>query len=585
MIKNIVLLLLVLITGYCATAQENLILNPSFEDMNWCWAPSSGGLLWNKKLCTTYPYASNVRDFSPTLSEYSNNTWSMACDSSFVSISMFDKVQNLWAGCNFLGKISIYLNYGSYLFKSKDKNANLKMYLVESIYANNHGTRTFMQGKIKTPLRKDCRYNFKCYLRADTFINKPSPEGPKIYSTNSFGIAFLNTPVYYKNYKELILNHQPDIENPSSRWLNDSIDYLPVVGEYIAKGGEQYLLLGNFKSLDQTPYKPELIKNISSEFPEYWPLQLEYFLDDLSLTAVVPESLKLDLGNDTLTCGKDQPLKLEAQSGFASYKWNTGDTGRTLYISKPGTYIVKADFGCGIINDTVVVKPFNRKKNQLQVGETLFKCPDEIVSLKASMGYLNYSWSNGEKSSVLNTKEAGTYEVSALSMEGCNVKDTVEIKNIKNILPVNLGQDTTICLSKEISFNLNIDNESVLWSNGSQDKNISISNPGSYSVKVYNKCFQVSDTIFIKTKDCSSVFIPNVFTPNGDGVNDSFNIVTPDQRSMGIKIYSRWGNLIFSDDKYSGAWLAENLSDGIYFYIISDTEYKKEYKGQIQIIR
>jgi len=46
--------------------------------------------------------------------------------------------------------------------------------------------------------------------------------------------------------------------------------------------------------------------------------------------------------------------------------------------------------------------------------------------------------------------------------------------------------------------------------------------PGLYSVIVYNKCFTVKDSIKITGKDCSDILIPNVFTPNSDGVNDAF---------------------------------------------------------------
>ena len=85
-----------------------------------------------------------------------------------------------------------------------------------------------------------------------------------------------------KNYKELIANHQPDIENPPTRWLRDSTDYMMISGEFVAKGGEQYLLLRNFKSYEDTPITPEPVKD---DLGDYWPLQLPYFLDDLSPVA------------------------------------------------------------------------------------------------------------------------------------------------------------------------------------------------------------------------------------------------------------------------------------------------------------
>ena len=64
-------------------------------------------------------------------------------------------------------------------------------------------------------------------------------------------------------------------------------------------------------------------------------------------------------------------------------------------------------------------------------------------------------------------------------------------------------------------------------------------------------------------------FIPNVFTPNGDGINDTFEIVgLLNYTSVEIEVFNRWGNQVYKNLNYQNQWLAEGLNEGTYYYII-----------------
>ncbi len=90
--------------------------------------------------------------------------------------------------------------------------------------------------------------------------------------------------------------------------------------------------------------------------------------------------------------------------------------------------------------------------------------------------------------------------------------------------------------------------------------------------------------------------MPNVFTPNNDNKNDYFKVNADNINDcfdkFQIKIYSRWGELLFESDKFHFNWDGKNkkgkmMVDGVYFYII-DGNFKNEsfeYKGNIQILR
>ena len=79
---------------------------------------------------------------------------------------------------------------------------------------------------------------------------------------------------------------------------------------------------------------------------------------------------------------------------------------------------------------------------------------------------------------------------------------------------------------------------------------------------------------------------PNVFTPNGDGVNDRYEIPYLDRYiSAQLIVFNRWGEMVFKDDEYSGNWDGGRLSDGVYFYVLKCKGYWKEdvFRGSVSI--
>ncbi len=123
--------------------------------------------------------------------------------------------------------------------------------------------------------------------------------------------------------------------------------------------------------------------------------------------------------------------------------------------------------------------------------------------------------------------------------------------------------------------------------------------PGTYQVMlVANPGTQCADTAFrdvIISEDLRKIVIPNVFTPNGDGINDEFEIsgINAVCDQFEIWIYNRWGNLFFHSKDPTSRWNGQNESkenapEGVYFFIVDIKQYKGEKRyesGTISIIR
>ena len=94
---------------------------------------------------------------------------------------------------------------------------------------------------------------------------------------------------------------------------------------------------------------------------------------------------------------------------------------------------------------------------------------------------------------------------------------------------------------------------------------------GVYEVTFTDQC-NSSGTSIIYVDQCDTK-IPNVMTPNGDGKNDNFHIFGVEgYRGSSLKVFDRWGNLVFEDDDYKNNWDAKDNADGTYFYIFKRSD-------------
>lgn len=91
-------------------------------------------------------------------------------------------------------------------------------------------------------------------------------------------------------------------------------------------------------------------------------------------------------------------------------------------------------------------------------------------------------------------------------------------------------------------------------------------------VKDANDCVTYTQVV-VEQELCCKVFLPNAFTPNGDGHNDKYSIISSDGVILGeFKIYNRWGQELFStrelDTPWDGTYKGIIQDPGTYYYIM-----------------
>lgn len=158
-------------------------------------------------------------------------------------------------------------------------------------------------------------------------------------------------------------------------------------------------------------------------------------------------------------------------------------------------------------------------------------------------------------------------------------------------LPKPFDTDTIIC--HQIGFKLSTNTTNAyqnLWSTGSTEPTIEINQAGIYTFTRTSRCFIDTyslNTSFVYPTDIAK--ISNVFTPNGDGTNDSWLPITTEKVSEYIlNIYNCYGTNLATTSDQTQAWTAAGQPDGLYFYNLSYTDCNKKMqtiKGTVMVLR
>jgi gliding motility-associated-like protein len=196
--------------------------------------------------------------------------------------------------------------------------------------------------------------------------------------------------------------------------------------------------------------------------------------------------------------------------------------------------------------------------------------------------------SNNYRLPIANPK--GNYNVVITNADSCLTSQTFTV--IDNPLQnLTLPPDTSICENDSLLLAPPLDGVIYSW-NGNTEKFVKIFNEGIYEITAAGKngCTK-NFKVNVHSQNCS-VFIPNAFTPNGDGKNDLFRIPTSVKIDLEtFSIYDRWGNKVFVTNERNGAWdgtyNGSKGAAGSYIFIISGKTNNKKttIKGLVTLIR
>jgi gliding motility-associated-like protein len=304
----------------------------------------------------------------------------------------------------------------------------------------------------------------------------------------------------------------PQITNPSTNFILDKTNWVPITGEYTAVGGEQFITIGNFNTDANTITKP------AQGGTQQWAY---YYIDDVF---VIPApALEANAGSYQQICpGKSVSIGTDSIINPPyTYYWepsaSLNDTTILNPIASPvqtTTYTLTINYGaCITLSDTVTVgvitkAPINEENMVQQI------CSGKETDIgTSSIAGITYLW-----------------------QPSIGLSDNTVSNPVANVVTT-----TTYILSMN-----------------------------------YEGCISLSDTIKLIPMDCAQdVFVPNAFSPNGDLNNDVFFVHGTGINSIELIIFNRWGEKIFESTNIKNGWdgtfNGQVCNTGVFVYYLKAT--------------
>nr|WP_294857999.1 PKD domain-containing protein [uncultured Fluviicola sp.] len=307
---------------------------------------------------------------------------------------------------------------------------------------------------------------------------------------------------------------------------------------------------------------------------------------------VIPDSLIYCLGSSGIV----------NVSGATSYSWSPQTdiapaNGSQVTISTQTNRYYYCDFSnaCGTVRDSIFVEIHQAT---VLAGNDTTICPGEITPIHASGG-VSYNWSPSPygwletDGSVVLVKPATstTYVVVGVDQYGCS--DTASVR--VNLFPspfVQTNPDVYAVFGETVQLNA-VSNTAVsyVWSpaeylscNVCQNPVTQPDKPITYTVTIYdiNGC-SATDQVHIYYD--AIIYVPNTFTPNHNGTNETFFALGVNIRDFQLEIFNRWGELIYTGDALSQMWdgMYAGLPspDGVYTWKIEYSEMLSDLRHQL----
>lgn len=339
------------------------------------------------------------------------------------------------------------------------------------------------------------------------------------------------------------------------------------------------------------------IKDALVETEDYTPDYLNYCNQDFSDFPIpifdIPDTVCV---NEEITIFNLQNQEANAINWIVPNSTIGSSTSATpLSFSYPeaGTYTITQQTtveGCTneYSQDIVVKEPI-----EFSFETDISLCDRNPYTIDASSDLaINYLWQNGTTNSELLTETEGTFNL-ALSDKFCtqSIDFNLVYFDYDSIDP-QFSTDTTICIQEPLLLGTALDPAvQIKWSDESISYPRLVSKSGTYTLTSSLEGCEDSYSITIQAEDCSTkVFVPSVFSPNKDGINDNIYPLGNNFEVLNFSIFDQWGTLVHNNlSPWNGIFRNEEANMGVYIYTLNLRNLRldtiEKYSGNLTLIR
>jgi gliding motility-associated-like protein len=339
-------------------------------------------------------------------------------------------------------------------------------------------------------------------------------------------------------------------------------------------------------------------------------------------------NLTVNIGVDTTICeGESVKFTPTVLPSAISYDWRAiGVPSNTIDIKNAkditvnpvdnAQYILKATNGGCSTEDTVNV--FVRWKPSIDAGANKAICLNDSILIKGNLTHFNstkidFAWTPTDSltsptslQTMVHPTQSTWYTITATTTKadyGCDFTATSKIKVVvQPVIKAFAGNDTIAVKGVPhqlhgtggINYTWTSPSGVNIVSPFSQNAFATLNNDANFYLKVTDAIGCTGyDSIFVKVYEGPTYYVPNAFTPNGDGLNDIFRAIPVGiSNTVYFRIFNRYGNLIFETTQWLKGWdgtfAGKPQPMGTYVWMVSGTDrnYKKvEMKGTVNLIR
>lgn len=341
----------------------------------------------------------------------------------------------------------------------------------------------------------------------------------------------------------------------------------------------------------------------------------------ISDTVKIFDESYVSFGDIDNICQNENPVALNTglpAGGLYYGACVTNDSIIKPNLNPPGLYEIEYRYrgsdGCIYSkSQTVFIKAIPPKPDLLVFGDSI-ACEGDTIILGASIFANRYDWNNGDTTQYIKAFNNGDYFVSIAAANGCrNNSDTLFLGfnppadiTLNSPLQIN-GYNVSAVGAADGSIDLSAEGGippySFLWSNGASTEDLSGLTSGWYFVSLSDsgRC-TVRDSIFLTDPVNTSIGsivaegilsglkVPNGFTPNGDGFNDTWRIagLSPALERNEVLVFDVRGKLVYRNQNYRAQWDGRDnagniLPEGDYFWVFKVA--KGSMKGNVNLRR
>lgn len=306
----------------------------------------------------------------------------------------------------------------------------------------------------------------------------------------------------------------------------------------------------------------------------------------------------LDLGKDTSLC-PGSTITLNAYDIAAvTYHWQDGSTQPNFKVASPGIYSVTISDHCNnILNDSIQIA-YYQLLTGVDVGprDTILCVGENLILNATTTDAKDYMWQDGSNGATYTVNQPGIYQIQVNDYCGNSASDEIRVRYDDVPVPSNIVLDTIVCEGEVFRLNATTSNATYYqWQDGLNEPIYPVTKSGVYNVTVGNQCGERTYSTYIDMIYCGPcrTYVPNAFSPNGDGNNDTFMISSEcNFTHYQLRIFNRWGVQVFGtinpDINWDGTLNNSLLPNGVYVWQLrykADDGSEKTLSGDVLLMK